>query len=218
MASNEFQDEPTQVLGENDAFYHDRQNKIVTLIATLAGAAFLLLVLLLSLQTLRDPPPRFFKGSQNVQLIQELPLDQPGLSTNALFNWLVQSMIAVHSFNFINYTTRLETIKDYFTTEGFDSFVQALRDAGVFELVINKKYVFRALPSSAPQITKEGVLANHYLWKIKLPMRFQYRNVSESLYDDADLSILVVRVPTTSSPYGIKVLRYELVLRKGGLG
>lgn len=215
MSTEEFHDEPTEILSEQDGFYQDKQSRIVILVTLLAGVSLLLLLFLLTLQPLRNPPPLFFKGTENSQLIQELPLDQPGLSTNALFNWLVQSVITVHSFNFVNYNSRMDMAKDYFTTEGYDSFIQALKDARVFEQVINKKYVFRALPSAAPQITKEGVLANHYLWKIKLPVRFQYRNVSDSLYDNADINILIVRVPTTSSPYGIRILRYELVLRKG---
>ena len=125
-------------------------------------------------------------------------------------------MISVHSFNFVNYSSKLEAARDYFTTEGYESFSLSLQDNHVVDRVVNKKYVFRAYPTAAPQVIKEGVLANHYLWKIKLPMNFQYRNATEGFFELADLTILVVRVPTTQSAFGIKILRYELILKRGG--
>jgi intracellular multiplication protein IcmL len=208
--------EPSEELKEHNKFSSDRLGHLLLVCILLAGTTLLFLILLISLQSLRSPNPLFFKASQSGQLIEEIPLDQQGMSVNILFNWLVEGMINAHSFNFVNYASKLELAREYFTTEGYDSFTRALQDSQILDRVINKKYVFRALPTAAPQIIKEGVLANHYLWKIKLPMHFQYRNVSESLFDLADLTLLVVRVPTTQSAYGIKILRYELILRKGG--
>lgn len=209
-------DEPTKVMVELNQYAGDRLGHMLLLIILLAGSTLLMLALLITLQKLRSPTPLFFKASENSQLIGETPLDQPSMSANVLYNWLVEGMIGVHSFNFVNYATKLEDAQEYFTKEGFDSFSLALQDNKIMDRVINRKYVFRALPTAAPQIIKEGVLANHYLWKIKLPMTFQYRNVSENLFDIADLTLLVVRVPTVQSAYGVKILRYELILKRGG--
>jgi hypothetical protein len=214
--SKEPSNEPTEELVEQSKYQTDRLGQMLLLVVLLSGATLLMLALLIILQKLRSPPPLFFKASQAAQLIDETPLDQPGMNVNVLFNWLVEGMINSHSFNFVNYATKLEAAKEYFTSEGYDSFTLALQDNKVPDRVITRKYVFRALPTAAPQIIKEGVLANHYLWKIKLPMTFQFLNATESLYDLADLTLLVVRVPTTQSALGIKILRYELILRKGG--
>lgn len=208
--------EPTEELHEQNKFSIDRLGHLLLLVVLLAGSTLLIFAFLITLQQLRSPPPLFFKASQAAQLIEEIPLDQPGMTANVLFNWLVEGMIDVHSYNFVNYDTRLEAAREYFTSEGYNSFILALQDNKITDRVIDRKYVFRALPTAAPQIIKEGVLANHYLWKIKLPMTFQYRNVTESLFDIADLTLLVVRVPTTQSALGIKILRYELVLKRGG--
>lgn len=210
------QNEPSEELREKTRFYSDRLGYLLLLIILLTGSTLVFVALLVSLQALRSPPPLFFKASESAQLIEEIPLDQQGMTVNILYNWLVEGMINVHSFNFINYGTKIEAAKEYFTSEGFTSFTQALQDNHVLDRIIAKKYVFHAFPTAAPQIIKEGVLANHYLWKIKLPMAFQYRSVTESLFDLVELTLLVVRVPTTQSAFGIKILRYELVIKGGG--
>lgn len=207
---------PSVLQREQDRFYQDKLGLMLLLIALLAAITGLLIFLLLALQPLRNPPPVFFKASANGELIQELPLDQANITPNVLFNWLVQGMISAHSFNFVNYSSRLEAAREYFTPEGYDSFTRALAEAKILEHMLAEKYVFRGMPTAAPQIIKEGVLANRYLWKVKFPMNFQYRNVSGSLFDVADLSILLVRVPTSESPYGVKILQYELGIKTAG--
>lgn len=211
-------EEPSVLQKEQDRFYRDRLGFVLLLIGLLGAATGFLVFLLITLQSLRDPAPVFFKAGPNAELIQQVPLDQANITPNVLFNWLVQGMISAHSFNFVNYTSRLEAARDFFTSEGYESFTRALGEAKILENVLAKKYVFRGMPTAAPQIIKEGVLANRYLWKVKFPMNFQYRNVGESLFDAADLSILLVRVPTTESPYGVKILRYELDIKTEGGG
>jgi hypothetical protein len=217
MVTEQVRDEPTQTLTENDKFYGDKLGFLSILILFTIGLAVLFLFLTIALRPLKNPFPLFFKAGENGELIQEVALNQPNITTNILLNWVTESMIMSNTFNFVNYATRIESAREHFTPEGFESFTKALQDTQLLQTVINNKFVVRAMPTAAPQIVKEGELANRYLWKIKLPMVFQYRSVGSSLFDFADLSILVVRVPTTVSANGLKILRYEIIIRSAGL-
>lgn len=180
----------------------------------------LLVLLYLILIPLRSPSPIFFKVTANNQLIQDIPLDKPNLPTNILLNWVTESMMTVHTFNFVNYATAIADAKEYFTKEGYDSYTTALQNTKILDAVINQKYVLRAVPTASPQITKEGLLANFYLWKIQLPMLFRYRNVDTDSYDNVELNLLVMRVPNTDAPFGVRILQYNLTVlgKAGGAG
>jgi len=155
----------------------------------------------------------YFQATEAQQLIQDVPLNQSNMSNNVLFNWVAESMMTAHTFNFINYETILENSREYFTRDGFESFLTALNDNKVIEDVRTNKYVLRGVPPNAPQITKEGLLANFYLWKIKIPMVLRYRNVDTDRSIDAEITLLIVRVPTTDAPFGIRILKYDLQIK-----
>lgn len=216
MATEEIRNEPTDVLMENDKFYGDKLGFLSLLILFVLGLLLLSIYITIVLRPLKSPPPMFFKAGENGELIQEAPLNQPNVSNNILLNWVTESMMISNTFNFVNYATKIEAAREYFTPEGYESFTKALQDTRLLQTVISNKFVLRAMPTAAPQIVKEGELANRYLWKIKLPMMFQYKNIGTGLFDSADLNVLVVRVPTTVSANGLKILRYEITFRAAG--
>lgn len=204
----------TVVAHQQIKYSHDKLGELMLLLLLMGILAFGLFVSLIVLFHLQSPPPAYFKASERRELIEELPLDKPNLPTNALLNWVTETMMEINTFNFVNAANVIEAARENFTQEGYDSYIKALKDAKVFDDVLNHKYVLRAQAADTPQITKEGVLANHYIWKIKSVMRFEYRNFDESLLNDAEITLLVMRVPTTQAPNGVKILKYDIVLRR----
>lgn len=195
-------------------FYSDKAVKLLLLALLLIAAGLILVVIMLMLFKVQNPSPVYFKASERSELIEEVPLDKPNMPSNALLNWVTEIMMTVNTFNFVNVTKVTEEAKEHFTVEGYQSYLLALKNAKVFDEVLNNKYVLRAQPTSSPQITKEGVLADHYLWKIKVVMRFDLRNVDSANTEDADITLLVMRVPTKQSPQGVKILKYDIVLKR----
>lgn len=199
---------------EQDKFLYDGLLKILGLVILCGTACAGLFGIFIVLSPIRSPAPLFFQATDAGQLMQDVPLDKPNLSLNVLLNWVTQGMMAAHTLNFMNYTTVTQNAQPYFTKDGYDSYLNTLRDSKIIEQIVTKKYVMRAFPVSAPQITKEGVLANFYLWKIRLPMQFRYRNVDTDRYDDVELTVLVVRVPSTEAPYGVRIIKYDLLIKQ----
>lgn len=206
--------EESIVIQEKERYGSDQLGSLSLLTTVLLVLGVGILVLAFYLFQIQSPAPEFFIVSERGELIPEVPLDKPNMSTNALLNWVTENMMQDNTFNFVNYQSVFENARSDFTTEGFDSYIKALQDAKIIDTVLANKYIMRASPVAAPQITKEGVLANHYLWKIKLPMRFQYRNMTTGGFDDVELTLLVMRVPTSQSPYGVKFLMYNLVNKR----
>lgn len=159
---------------------------------------------------LLNPPRSYFQATEEKQIIPEIPLDQPGIETNVLLTWLVDGMNSAHTFNFMNYTRRMEQAKEYFSKEGYDDYVAALNSVGLLQALVQNKWVVITMPLEVPQILKEGPLGNRYLWKIKVPIQFNYRNVTTENRAEFNLVLLLVRVPTAQSPNGVVIYKYEL--------
>lgn len=205
--------EDSILITEQDRFQLDSIAKISLITIVCAGVCVGLAVIFIMLMPIRSPETVYFKATDAGQLIQDVPLDKPNLPLNLLLNWVAENTMTMNTFNYIDYAGIIENAHEYFTTDGYDSYLAALRTNGILEQVLNKKFVLRAVPSSAPQVTKEGILANFYLWKIKIPMLFRYRNFDTDITDDVEITLLIVRVPTTEAPFGIRILKYDLEVK-----
>lgn len=201
------------VVGQ-EKFYSDKLGSLLLMLLLLTGLTVAILGVTLYIHRLKNPAPVFFKSSERGELIPEIPLDQPNMAPNALLNWVTENMMQNFTFNFVNYAKVIESAREDFTTEGYQTYTESLQTSRVLEKVIANKYVLRAQATSSPQITKEGVLANRYLWKIKLTMSFRYKSVTSTVFEDADIILLVMRVPNQQSPYGIKILKYDVVIKR----
>lgn len=151
--------------------------------------------------------------TSNDQLIQEPDLDKPNLPNNSLLNWVASVLMESMTLNFVNYNMVIGSAKSYFTAEGYEYFKTAVQESKIIDRIVKEKLVQQAVAIDAPQITKEGILAGRYLWKIKMPMEFRYKNVTTTVSDNYDLTILVMRVPSMQSPMGVAILKYELEKR-----
>lgn len=208
--------EETVPVSEPEKYYLDSLTKIIGLfILSLAGCIGLFIIYIL-LNDIRNPKALYFKTTEAEQLVQDVPLDKPNMPINVLLNWVTQSMMTAHSFNFVNQPVILENARQYFTRDGYESFINALRDNKILEVVTNNKWVMNAVPDTTPQITKEGVLANYFLWKIKIPMTFRYRSLTNDTFDNVQITLLIVRVPSFDAPYGVRILKYEINLLQQG--
>lgn len=156
------------------------------------------------------PPPTSFKATEQGGLITELPLEEASMQTNVLLNWITEGMMLSNTFNFINYQNVLDNARVYFTKEGYDSYTNALANIKIVDRVIQKKLVLHAVPSDAPQVLLEKPFAGRYMWKVKLPMNFSYQSMTDSYFDAMDITLIVMRVPTTESENGILILKYDL--------
>lgn len=208
--------EETTIVVEQQRFYQDK-SLFLSLTAVLLGILVLgLLALIVLLRGLAVPSPVFFETTALGQLIVEAPLDKPSIETNELLNWITQGMMLANTFNYVDYPAVTETAKALYTKDGFESYLNGLKNSNLVSNVVQQKLVLKATPTDAPQLLLEKPFAGRYMWKIKIPMRFRYQNVTTDMSDLADITLVVMRVPTTQSPNGVSILKYDLELKGPG--
>lgn len=199
-------------LTEKKLFTQDHIQAMLWVVAALGGLTVLLVFFSLVLfKNVIRPAQVYFQATEQKQIIPEIPLDKPGIESNVLLSWIVEGMNTAHTFNFMNYERRMKKAQEYFSREGYQDYTQALNSSGIIQAIVQNKWVMIAMPLEVPEILKEGTLGNRYLWRIKLPVQFNYRNINNPRTVQFDLNLLVVRVPTTESPNGVTIYKYELL-------
>lgn len=198
-----------RIVVEQEKFYSDRLGSILIITLLSIGVVVVLFFLLIFSQSVSSPSPTYFSATDENQLVQEMPLGEPGIQDNVLLNWVSEALMDVLTFNYVDYNRIIELGQQYFSPEGFESYKTVLANVKLIEKITEKKLVLKATPTDAPQITKEGPFAGRYLWKIKVPMQFQYQSMTSNIFDKADITILVMRVPTRFAPNGVAILKFD---------
>lgn len=201
---------------EQERYLEDKSIQILFLALLSIALAVGVVGLIILLRDTAVPPPVYFTSSANGALFPEKPLDQPSLETNELLNWITEAMMESNTFNFIDSSTVIDAASVYYTKEGFESYKNALDNAGIPATVIEKKYVLKATAMDAPQLLLEKPFAGRYMWKIKIPMQFRYQNVRTDFSNVVEVTLIVMRVPTTQAPNGVLILKYDLEVKALG--
>lgn len=195
---------------EQARFYNDKYASILLLLLLLGALGAGLFGLLFLLRSTAFPAPTYFPATDLGQLLQETPLDQANIGDNVLLNWVTEGMMTSHTFNFMSYNAVMTKANEYFTPEGYANYKDALTKLKIIDRVLTKKLVLKATPTDAPQILLEKPFAGRYLWKIRIPMRFRYQNVTSDEMEPMAITIIVMKVPTSQSPTGVLILKYEI--------
>lgn len=135
-------------------FYRDGYRLVVT-----ALLATLLIVIILAAAVVylvsHRPAPQYFATTQDGRLIKMIALDQPNLTDKALLLWVTNAVTSLYTYDFVNYRATFQSNAQYFTADGWRSFLDKLNASQNLQAVKDKKLVVRAVPAGAPVILSQ---------------------------------------------------------------
>ena len=145
--------------------------------------------------------------SQNSFAIEAL--DRPTVSPAALTRWATLAATATYTIDFVHSNENLNTIRDYFTTAGYEDYQAALNQTQFIQNIINKKLITSSVSVAPAMITEEGPgLDGKYSWQISVPILVSYLSSSSDVKEFRVVSLTIVQVPTQDTPKGIGIARY----------
>ena len=156
-------------------------------------------------QESHKPTPKYFATTSTGELIPMIPLDQPNLSDASLLQWVVKASASLYTYDFLNYRSTFDQNAQYFTKSGWSSFLASLKDSRNLEAVTSKKLILQATPAGVPVIVNQQDLRGVYTWRIQLPLLVKYQSLSETFNRPLMLNIVVQRLSTLSSKYGVGI-------------
>lgn len=158
---------------------------------------------------LQRPKPVYYATSNDGRLIRLTSLSTPALSQAELVQWASRVAVAAYNYDFVNYRTNFNKLRDDFTASGFNQFTTALRVSGGIEKVLDEKLRVTAVATGAAIIVDQGIVGGHYAWKIQVPVLVTYESASgETERRPVIIELIITRVSTLETPKGIAVTHF----------
>lgn len=188
-------------------FYRDGYRSGMTALL-MSMALNLILITVTTILLFSKTPPVYFATQTDGSLVKIQPLEMPMVDQNMLITWATRAAVASYSFNFLDWQNDLQNSQQYFTSSGFNNFVDALKSSGNLDTVVAKRLVVQATVVDVPRIVQQGIIKGRYAWKIQIPMLVKYISASEELRQPILVTMLIARVPTTQKPEGIAIAQF----------
>ena len=157
------------------------------------------------------PAPQYFATTINGRITPLIPLDQPNMPPATLLQWANSAAIAAYTYNFVNYRQELQSASEFFTSEGWQQFVQALQSSNNLNAVLEKKLVVSAVATGAPIILEQGVIGGVYTWKVQMPLLITYQSASQTAQQRVTVTMVIQRISTLNSARGIGIASFVAV-------
>lgn len=194
-------------------FYRDGYRTLLRLTVLMALIIVGLVVAIFAIVNSRQPENRYFATTEDGRLIPMVPLNQPNLSTPALMSWVAQSSTETMTFGFNDYRRRLQNSSRHFTRQGWESFTSALSRARIIEGLESGQQIITAVPSGAPILQSEGLVAGRYQWVVQIPLTLTYQAGTRQRVQNMLVTVVVVRVPRLESANGVGIDRWLATTR-----
>ena len=185
-------------------FYRDNYTRVlfVLLLSILVNAG---LVSVVFWKLTHPPQPRYFATSVNDRITPLFPLGKPNQSDSAVLQWANQAAIAMYSYNWVNFRQELRASSEFFTSDGWDAFLEALTTSNILNEIRAKKLVVSAVATRAPVILQKGVINGRYSWRVQMPILVTFQSAGAFDQRTYVVTMLIRRVSTLNSPRGIGI-------------
>lgn len=174
----------------------------VTFILAITQIVMSILMVYLAIRPVQE---RFIRTDSQGRLTEIQVLDRPIQSNQEVIQWTARALTTAYTLSFANYSQQLNDMKPQFTTDGWESFNQALSRTGFIENLIGGKYVTSAVPAAAPTIVSEGTVLRSYGWRVQMPMTISYRSSGVDQTQSITVEVTVVQRPAVENPSGLGI-------------
>lgn len=151
-------------------------------------------------------PKQTFYVESDGRETEVFPLNEPNVTTTSLLKWVTQAVTNAYTMDFYHYQDTLDSLKQYFTFEGYDNYVNSVKASGSLKKIIADKLVVGAVAIDTAVILQEGMMNGVYSWKVQLPLLLTYQGASTTnAKKTIVVNVLINRVPTNLAPKGIGI-------------
>ena len=149
------------------------------------------------------------------RIVPLTPLEEPIMSDAVLKNWTVAAVTESFTLGHHDWRRRLADVREYFTDEGYDSFVGGLESSLYLERLRDKLQVASAVAQGAPVIVDTRLFEGRVGWVIEFPILVTFAAGRRTLDQDLLARVLVMRVAREDRVAGIAIEQLVAERRTG---
>ena len=151
----------------------------------------------------------FAKNIEGIS-VEMFSLKSPNMEKTAVTKWAVQSAAQIMSFGFNDVEERFAVSMSFFTPKGWASFKGALTGSRMFKDMHEKQLIFTSIPIKTPELLKEGLVVDRYIWKFDIWLMITYRAGKQVKTTRKKVRMIVEKVPTIDNPTGLGISEWYL--------
>ena len=209
-------EEGLQIVRLKDDFYRDGFQKALVAFCIIVAAILSLICTSLYLY-LSKPKPITFNTGKEWRIIPPIPVDQPFKTTPKALQWISTTLSSIFNFDFIHYSKELNNNKRYFTSNGWNNYLEIINLYTNTNNIQHNKLFVRGTADGAPitqrpeGILKTGAFAGRYSWLVRMPIILNFYGSNTQYKQILTIEVLLVRVPTEDNIDGIAIENINLV-------
>lgn len=148
-------------------------------------------------------PVREYFASDNGRLFPMVPLSAPYQKPANVIQFAKDTLSRAFTLDFLNWRQQLEDSRGRYTRGGFKSYLDALKQSGVLELVKQRR-MNMTVTSGTGVLVSEGVENGVYVWVVEVPIEVKLTGqTSELPAQKFTATVRIERIPTLDSIEGI---------------
>ncbi len=169
---------------------------------------------LVSAVGLYEPDYITIAATPDGRIYEAQTLKEPVRTAAALQNWAVTAVTEVYTFGHHDFRMRLNAAREYFTPEGYESFISELERTLYLDRIRDNFQVASAVAQGAAIIRDSGVYGERLGWKLEFPLLFTFHAGKKQASTRVVAQVLVMRVPFDERASGLGIQQL-LILREG---
>lgn len=146
--------------------------------------------------------------------IKPIPVTLPFAhqSFKNITSWLNDAIIASYTFDFVNFYKNVGNAEFYYTPDGYQAYIQALKSSGLEKDIIGKKLIASIVPLKNPALLTSGYYSTGEFWKFSVPVLINYSGGTNKPYNNKYLiEVTVVKVPAYVSHKGLAISAFSML-------
>lgn len=172
-----------------------------------------LTIFLSFVQLTTKPRPLHFALNDKMQIVKQVPLNEEGISTAALLNWVNEFTNKAFSFNYSNIQKQPGKMTPYFSDTALKVYNDLLTTDEDFRTLAQNQYVVSIVPTEAPEILVGKAFKDRFAWQVRVRASIIFSNAQVRGSHDVDLDFLIWRVADTAYPLGISVATFTRTIK-----
>jgi len=197
-------EEGFDVVTLQDNYYRDSFGRVVFILCSLV-VCIASLVAISAYIFLTQPPPVTFKVGKEWRIVAPVQIQEPYLSDADLTQWVSNVLPSLFDVDFMHIDDQLNQLKQYFSQNGFDIFMNQFSNSVDKNLIIKYKLFVHATLTGAPIILSQNVLLGRYAWWVQIPIVISYSGMRAVNELHMILKLLVVRTEITDNLMGVEI-------------
>jgi hypothetical protein len=151
-------------------------------------------------------------GKLDVNSVKQVPVTLPSAHSTFknLTSWLTDAISETYTFGFTNFHEQIAKSEQYFTEDGYRSYLNALKMNNTEKEIITKRIEVATIPLQTPVLINGGTFGNSEFWRFRVPVLVSIQGGKEPVVERYMVEVLMIRVPSYISYKGIAIAEYNL--------